>query len=624
MTRLISLVERARPEPDGAAPDDVEGGAPTWHRLRPWTPLALAALAVALLPLAAVTVDLDAMGGLGLGGVLPVWGWASIVLAVAACVLEIARPRPVALALLTGVLILCTTGMPSVVEPAARLGITWLHAGFVDAITRAGGVPRGIDSRLSWPGFFAQWAWIQDAAGMRQLDTVLRWAPIAIVGAWAAGVFQIARGLLGGTRAPWVATWLFCGENWIEQDYFSPQATAMILVLAVLAAAVGPLAAPATGPRRAAEPRYASTEADTVELAAVRPYRVGALIDRVRWWLSGPSRPDTDRLDVLIQWGGSAVCLAALVAAHQLTPFAIGAQLLVLVVARRLWGRHLLLVLVLAVTTWFVLGAAEFWVNQLGLATSSVGQVGSSISGGLGDRLVGDVGQLVGKFGRVALAGATWGLALLGAWWRWRQRRELVVLALAAVPVTIVLLQSYGGEVLLRILLYGLPFLAVLGTEALRVLHRRWTSVALPVFAAGMVLLCAAVVVLRGGNDVYLSVRPHDVQVVRETIEAAPAGTSVYTLGDHAPLGIERLADVNQFNTAADCQPIIDDPIRCVLANPPEYLVVLRQGDAEGVVLGGRSPGWTRQAIAEFVAEGWYRIQRVEGDAVVLERTRNP
>ena len=71
---------------------------------------------------------------------------------------------------------------------------------------------------------------------------MLRWAPPVIVAIWATGVYAIARPLLGGTRGPWVATWLFCGFNWIEQDYFSPQATAMVLMLAVLACVLGPLA----------------------------------------------------------------------------------------------------------------------------------------------------------------------------------------------------------------------------------------------------------------------------------------------------------------------------------------------------------------------------------------------
>src|SRR3712207_8085116 len=50
------------------------------------------------------------------------------------------------------------------------------------------------------------------------------WFPPVVVGVWAIGIYALARSMLGGTRTPWVAAWLFVGLNWIEQDYFSPQA----------------------------------------------------------------------------------------------------------------------------------------------------------------------------------------------------------------------------------------------------------------------------------------------------------------------------------------------------------------------------------------------------------------
>ena len=53
-----------------------------------WLSPIFALLAVALLPLAAATTNLDALDGWGLGRVLSVAGWAAIACAVAACVAE--------------------------------------------------------------------------------------------------------------------------------------------------------------------------------------------------------------------------------------------------------------------------------------------------------------------------------------------------------------------------------------------------------------------------------------------------------------------------------------------------------------------------------------------------------
>ena len=129
-------------------------------------------MAVALLPIAAATTNLDALDGWGLGRVLSPAGWAAIVCAVAACVAELKSPRPriPMLGTATGVLILCTTGMPSIVEPVARFATAWLIAGFTDAIAITGHTPPGVDARFYWPAFFAQWAFFRDAGGATQLD----------------------------------------------------------------------------------------------------------------------------------------------------------------------------------------------------------------------------------------------------------------------------------------------------------------------------------------------------------------------------------------------------------------------------------------------------------------------
>ena len=209
-----------------------------------WLSPIFALMAVALLPIAAATTNLEALDGWGLGRVLSPAGWAAIVCAVAACVAELKSPRPriPMLGTATGVLILCTTGMPSIVEPVARFATAWLIAGFTDAIAITGHTPPGVDARFYWPAFFAQWAFFRDAGGATQLDTVLRWFPPAVVAVWTIGIYALARSMLGGTRAPWAAAWLFVGLNWIEQDYFSPQATGIILMLTVLTFALGPLA----------------------------------------------------------------------------------------------------------------------------------------------------------------------------------------------------------------------------------------------------------------------------------------------------------------------------------------------------------------------------------------------
>jgi hypothetical protein len=583
-----------------------------WKRSRPWLPVGLAVLAVAMLPLAAAHTDLAALTGLGLGAVLPVWAWLAVLLAVSACALEIGRPRPRMRVLtgLTGVLVLCTTGIPSMVEPAARIPTAWVHLGMVNEIATTGAIPSGVDSRFSWAGFFAQWAWIQDAAGGQQLDTVLRWAPPVIVAIWATGVYAIARPVLGGTRGPWVATWLFCGFNWIEQDYFSPQATAFVLMLATLACVLGPLATRRGEP--AGQDGWPLPSSGSGPLPQLRRATVAVL--------TPPLRPAWPPRQMLILLGLCSLFMLAVVPLHQLTPFALGAQLFVLAVAGRFWGRRMLVLLVLAELTWFVVGAREFWTSQLSLATGDVGDVGGSLTSALVARLTGDAGQLIVKAFRVALALGVWILALVGARARWRRQRDLILPLLAFAPVTLVALQSYGGEILLRVLLYGLPLLAVLCVEALRAWPpRRDSAASRRVLAAGMATLFASLVLIRGGNDAYLLVRPAEVALARQVVAAMPEG-KVLGLTEQGPLRVSRLGEITQAISTPGCDTLATDLDRCVAAEAPEIILVFPTMAAEGVVLDGKPPGWAARDVARLVADGGYEVSHQQGASLVLRK----
>lgn len=192
------------PPPPPPAPETAEPLSPLWV----WGAPVLAVLAVLLLPVAAATTDLSDLGGWGLAPALSPFAWVALLLAIGACLVELwsRRPRIPMLGAATGVLLLCSTGLPSVVQPQARFTTAWLISGFVDAVARNNGVPpTGVDARFFWPAFFAQWAWIRDAAGADQLDTVLRWYPPAVTAVWAIGVYALARSMLG---APAHRGWL--------------------------------------------------------------------------------------------------------------------------------------------------------------------------------------------------------------------------------------------------------------------------------------------------------------------------------------------------------------------------------------------------------------------------------
>ncbi len=575
-----------------------------------WLSPALALAAVALLPIAAATTDLSALDGWGLAKVLGPAAWASMLCAVAACAAELWSPRPriPMLGSATAVLILCSYGLPSVVEPAARFSTAWLISGFVDAMAGDGRVVEGYDARFYWPAFFAQWAWFRDASGATQLDEVLRWFPPVIVGVWAIGIYALARSMLGGHRAPWAAAWLFLGLNWIEQDYFSPQATGIVLMLTPLVFALGPLATRRTD--AAGVPGWPKAHPDSKPLALPR-----------RWLVAGltpPNRPTLPPRQLLLIYFCAALCIIAVAPEHQLTPFAIIGQLVVLAIVGRFRGRGLVLVGIIAVVVYILIAGRDFWLNQLDMIIGS-GNAEDALQAGVSDRLAGDEGQKFVKVLRILVPGLTWLLALIGAWVYWRRRRDLTPIALAAVPMAFAA-QGYGSEVFLRIVLFGLPILSILGADALRRVVR-WKRGMEKVLAVGMAVLFGSLVLIRGGNESYMIVYPEEVAMSREVYASTPPGLEVVPLiSGVGPYAVDGIDTHSRGNGIDGCSDLADDPVRCVDLQDPDVILSFESTEAYGRYLKLKPPGWSLDVVQQIVATGEYVITYQNGFDVALRK----
>ncbi|MFR9806435.1 hypothetical protein ACL02T_29725 [Pseudonocardia sp. RS010] len=563
-----------------------------------WLAPALTLLALVMLPLAVATTDLSALDGWGLVKVLGLPAWLALLFAISSCVTELhaRRPRVPMLGFATGVLILCSTGLPSVVQPAARFGTAWTITGFVDAVAVANGIPpQGLDARFSWPAFFAQWAWFRQAGGADQLDEVLRWFPPAVVTVWAIGIYALARSMLGGTRAPWAAAWLFVGLNWIEQDYFSPQATGICLLLTVLTFALGPLATRRTDP--SGVPGWPAPHRGAKRLPLLHRWLISAM--------TPPNRPTLPPRQLLLVYFCAALCILAVIPTHQLTPFAILGQLALLAVVGRYRGRGLVLIGIVGLILFILIAARPIWTTQIGLFIGD-GGAGAALESGVADRLTGDAGHLAGTSGRMVMAGLTYIIGFLGAIVYWRRRRDLVPIGLAVVPMAFAA-QGYGGEGFLRIVLFGLPILTILGTDLLRwlVRRRRWMR---PVLAVGMTVLFGTLIFLRGGNDAYQVVYPEDAAMYRSVVATTPPGQNVMPVSDPGPFAIEGLTLFERGGGVPGCGRLAasDDPVGCTEKIAPDVIVNFGSIEAQGVVLNGKPHGWSLNLANTLVQQGKY------------------
>jgi hypothetical protein len=221
---------------------------------------------------------------------------------------------------------------------------------------------------------------------------------------------------------------------------------------------------------------------------------------------------------------------------------------------------------------------------------------------------------------RIIVPGCTWVLAIVGAWVYWRRRRDLVPIALAAVPMGMAAVQSYGGELILRIVLYGLPILAILGADALRALVR-WKRSMEYVLAVGMAVLFGSIILIRGGNEAYMVVYPDEVATVRQVYATTPPGQKVVPLMNVGPYAVEGIA-TNRGELNCDDLPEdnVDDLARCVETKSPAVLLNFDSVEARGRYLYGMPQGWSLEVIQQLVASGQYVITYQNGYDVVLHK----
>ncbi|WP_446215624.1 hypothetical protein [Micromonospora sp. IBHARD004] len=113
-----------------------------------------------------------------------------------------------------------------------------------------------------------------------------------------------------------------------------------------------------------------------------------------------------------------------------------------------------------------------------------------------------------------------------------RRQGDLGLLTLAGAPFLLLAMQSYGGEILLRVYAFALPFMAILLAALLVPVWpaRRRVLAALTAGSLSTVLI-GAFFGARYGNEAFEQVRPADHRAVEWLYAHAPAGGLV-RLGD--------------------------------------------------------------------------------------------
>jgi hypothetical protein len=439
-------------------------------------------------------VHLSHMNGLGLLSVLPHGAVAGVVILALAFVLGIALPRPHPLGLAAGLvaLVICLDGVTAFIEPQPRFPTAFQIAGFIQYISSTGHATPGLAAYFSWPGFFALVSMVTGAAGTHGLLGLMRVWPMLIDLACLPPFFLIMRNLRIPWRAQWVAGFLFTVGNWVGQDYLSPQSFNYVLYLVFLAILVNWF----TQPRLSANPHVIVSGLTRLHRRIFGILRPGELAPR-------PAST-----------GQRAFLLAVLIAifavstvSHQLTPFYLVGAATALVLVRRssLTGLPVLLGVILI--GWVSFAAVDYWSGHMSNIFGGFGNLGGNLTSSVGGRLMGSTSvHLLTLHAREGVAAVIVGMAILGLL---RRRRkgfdDRVLIALFCMPILSIGLQSYGGEMALRIYLFLLPAACILAGCFFfadpKAGRANWRAI--PVLALCAAILPVAFILVRYGNDAF-------------------------------------------------------------------------------------------------------------------------
>lgn len=598
-----------------------------WKSIRPldgiFTLLPLGAFAIWYFSLN--NIHIRDMNDLGLVSVLtPSTILALVLLTTSFCLmLRYSRLRTPLLLLHVALLIFMLYGVTALVEDAPRFSTVYKHAGYTEYIMRTGTVSPNLDTYFDWPTFFILSAFFTTAAGFHDPLSYVAWAPLFLNLLYLGPLFLILTSASTNRRVIWLGLWLFYLTNWIGQDYFSPQGMNFFLYLVVLAILLKWF--------KVAPPVQPQLPQQTEPIGPLARAR-----QKVRAWLAvsdpliTPSKPWQRTVLLLILFA----VFAFDVTSHPLTPFFVLASVTALVVLRRCSPWWLPLPMGLMTAAWILVMARPFLEGHAYLVIGGFGLLGHSVTLNVADRVTGSAEHILITKLRLILTALIWGLAVLAAARRLRHGyRDLTYLLLAVIPFPLLVVQDYGGEMLLRIYLFALPFMVffiatLLYEPAPRLLPGRWLTIGLLIL--NLVLL-AGFLFARYGNERNDYVSRAELDAMRYLYQVAPHGSVLVRSWDAGPWQFQDFENYDYYSLADDelIGDVATNNVNAIVQfvqqekRPHAYIVFTRSEQVTFDATSGLPPGRLALLEHEFLVSGKYRLIYQNRDVQILMFVQN-
>jgi hypothetical protein len=576
-----------QPEPGGEAPS-TPGRRP--RRPLPWPvtgQVACLCVAVALWGIAVAGTRVGTLDDYGLIPVLPLSFFAALALLVVSFAAALCSGRHSQLVLAGHVLALIVFLHGTVPLLFAEPFYPWVytHFGVVRYIDLHGRLDGSVDIYQNWPAFFTLGAWFGRMAGVRGPLEVAAWAQVFFSICNMLQLRYIFGSLSRDIRLIWLAIFVFFAANWVAQDYFAPQAFAFTLSLGLCGVLL----------------RWLMVATDRARMARWLNRAASFIVRLGRRRRSNADPEDeptgSQRFGRRAARNVALLLFAVIVASHQLTPYMLIAGLAVLTVLGVVRPR-LLVVAFAAMAIAYLLPRLEFVQVNYGLLTGAGDPLHNSRNATIGfDQ--GDPGRILSAQASRLLSLSVWALALVGIIRRLRAGyKNMGVMVLAATPVLIIFGESYGGEVIYRVYLFSLPWLALLSAFGVRPGRHGWSSArSLPRLALPLLALLALFLPAYFGMAETNQVRPGEVEASEHFYGKAPAQSLLMLASPQFPVRLasnyERFqlaigeSDPNLLVVAPSLRhrmlgsrevPIIAEILRDYGGGRPAFLVVSRNG----------------------------------------------
>jgi hypothetical protein len=356
-------------------------------------------------------------------------------------------------------LLAALTLTPSVVYGMPRSESAAKHIDLVQNILQAHSLSSDVGIYRAYSGLFSAVAWLCNVSGMHNVTGIATYFPFFIDLIVVAELRFLFGRLTASRYRIWVAIALVILVNSIGADYFSPQAVGFALGIGIF----------------------------------------GLALD---WESAGLSA--RGRIGILVLVG------CAMAVTHELSPYVVGGVLVVLVIFRVIRPWYIPATILIPAVLWAYLhkGYVSGFLSLGGLGNLSNFAPPKTVSAPGLQRLpiVAESSYALTLALLVLIA-----IACVGLLRNIRNRPAWAFMVSTGVGLILIAANPYGNEGIFRAALFGIPWLAAVGTQALPVTRSRWAST---IYGFIVVGLAGTYLVSMFGLDNTNVIRPADYQAL--------------------------------------------------------------------------------------------------------------